>query len=229
MKHILFCAIVKHQWSFRATFFVLLIWGRIDLVSLHPIQASILIARRFINRLSNINSMEVDCVRIQWLPIRSFVKFFLSAMFVQLHNWDALSVRYDLRGSCYTPVQCGVPLTCSHRLDQLFGAFEKNTRINVSMWYSSSNERETHPKLVAFLIVISKMVTSHAIHHGFTKGLTKADGSSLQDSKWIVSVILLTRFNKIAMQAQMAVDKEAISLSRVYSCYSKCSLPLCDV
>ena len=41
----------------------------------------------------------------------------------------------------------------------------------------------------------------------------------------------LTRFNKIAIQGapQMAVDKEAIeglSLSRVYSYYSKCNLPL---
>ena len=38
-----------------------------------------------------------------------------------------------------------------------------------------------------------------------------------------------TRFNKIAIQGapQMAVDKEAIiSLSRVYSNYSKCNLPL---
>ena len=38
----------------------------------------------------------------------------------------------------------------------------------------------------------------------------------------------LTRFNKIAIQGapQMAVDKEAISLSRVYSHYSKCNVPL---
>ena len=38
----------------------------------------------------------------------------------------------------------------------------------------------------------------------------------------------LTRFNKIAIQVapQMAVDKEAISLSRVYSYYSKCNMPL---
>ena len=38
----------------------------------------------------------------------------------------------------------------------------------------------------------------------------------------------LKRFNKIAIQGapQMAVDKEAISLSRVYSYYSKCNLPL---
>ena len=38
----------------------------------------------------------------------------------------------------------------------------------------------------------------------------------------------LTKFNKIAIQGapQMAVDKEAISLSRVYSYYSKCNLPL---
>ena len=38
----------------------------------------------------------------------------------------------------------------------------------------------------------------------------------------------LTRFNKIAIQGapQMAVDKEAIRLSRVYSYYSKCNLPL---
>ena len=38
----------------------------------------------------------------------------------------------------------------------------------------------------------------------------------------------LTRFNKIAIQGapQMAVDKEAISLSRVYSYYYKCNLPL---
>ena len=39
---------------------------------------------------------------------------------------------------------------------------------------------------------------------------------------------LLTRFNKIATQGapQMAVDKEANSLSRVYSYYSKFNLRL---
>ena len=37
----------------------------------------------------------------------------------------------------------------------------------------------------------------------------------------------LTRFNKIAIQGtpQMAVDKEAIRLSRVYSYDSKCTCP----
>ena len=42
------------------------------------------------------------------------------------------------------------------------------------------------------------------------------------------SVIDLTRFNKIATQGapQMAVDKEANSLSRVYSYYSKFNLRL---
>ena len=55
----------------------------------------------------------------------------------------------------------------------------------------------------------------------FTKGpsLTQTVVSLLSD---------LTRFNKIAIQGspQMAVDKEAISLSRVYSYYSKRNLPL---
>ena len=38
----------------------------------------------------------------------------------------------------------------------------------------------------------------------------------------------LTRFNKIAIHGtpQMAVDKEAICLSRVYSYYPKCNFPL---
>ena len=38
----------------------------------------------------------------------------------------------------------------------------------------------------------------------------------------------LTRFNKISIQGtpQMAVDKEAICLSRVYSYYPKCNFPL---
>ena len=38
----------------------------------------------------------------------------------------------------------------------------------------------------------------------------------------------MSEFNKIAIQGtpQMAVDKEAISLSRVYSYYSMCNLPL---
>ena len=38
----------------------------------------------------------------------------------------------------------------------------------------------------------------------------------------------LTRFNNIAIQGtpQMAVDKEAICLSRVYSYYPKCNFPL---
>ena len=44
-----------------------------------------------------------------------------------------------------------------------------------------------------------------------------------------VKIWVLTRFNKIAIQGtpQMAVDKEAIiCLSRVYSYYFKCNLPL---
>ena len=42
------------------------------------------------------------------------------------------------------------------------------------------------------------------------------------------SVGTLTRFNKIAIQGspQMAVDKKDNSLSRVYSYYPKCNLPL---
>ena len=47
--------------------------------------------------------------------------------------------------------------------------------------------------------------------------LTNGDGSLLAD---------LTRYNKFAKSPQMAVDKEAISLSRVYSYYSKCNLSL---
>ena len=41
-------------------------------------------------------------------------------------------------------------------------------------------------------------------------------------------IVFLTRFNKIAIQGtpQMAVDKEAICLSRVYSYYPKCNFPL---
>ena len=40
--------------------------------------------------------------------------------------------------------------------------------------------------------------------------------------------LYLTRFNKSAIQGtpQMAVDKEAICLSRVYSYYPKCNFPL---
>ena len=41
----------------------------------------------------------------------------------------------------------------------------------------------------------------------------------------------LTIFNKIAIHGtpRMAVDKEAVSLSRVYSYYSKCDIPLFHV
>ena len=44
----------------------------------------------------------------------------------------------------------------------------------------------------------------------------------------LVLLIYLTRFNKIAIQGthMMAVDKEAICLSRVYSYYYKYNLPL---
>ena len=42
---------------------------------------------------------------------------------------------------------------------------------------------------------------------------------------------IFNNFNKIAIQGapQIAVDKEAISLSRVYSYYSKCNLSLFNV
>ena len=47
-------------------------------------------------------------------------------------------------------------------------------------------------------------------------------------SVYLTGCISLTRFNKIATQGapQMAVDKEANSLSRVYSYYSKFNLCL---
>ena len=45
---------------------------------------------------------------------------------------------------------------------------------------------------------------------------------------YVSVTMFLTRFNKIAIQGtpQMAVDKEAICLSRVYSYYPKCNFPL---
>ena len=45
---------------------------------------------------------------------------------------------------------------------------------------------------------------------------------------YTTTILGLTRFNKIAIQGtpQMAVDKEAICLSRVYSYYPKCNFPL---
>ena len=52
--------------------------------------------------------------------------------------------------------------------------------------------------------------------------------NKLQTVPSVIFVISLTRFNKIATQGapQMAVDKEANSLSRVYSYYSKFNLRL---
>ena len=49
-----------------------------------------------------------------------------------------------------------------------------------------------------------------------------------RDVRWLAPLCDLTRFNKIATQGapQMAVDKEANSLSRVYSYYSKFNLRL---
>ena len=54
------------------------------------------------------------------------------------------------------------------------------------------------------------------------------DEGPLISSQEIAVKIYLTRFNKIATQGapQMAVDKEANSLSRVYSYYSKFNLRL---
>ena len=45
---------------------------------------------------------------------------------------------------------------------------------------------------------------------------------------FVLEIIYLTRFNKITIQGthQVTVDKEAINLSRVYSYYSKCNMPL---
>ena len=60
--------------------------------------------------------------------------------------------------------------------------------------------------------------------------LTWKDHISLVRSKLAktVGILYLTRFNKIATQGapQMAVDKEANSLSRVYSYYPKFNLRL---
>ena len=50
----------------------------------------------------------------------------------------------------------------------------------------------------------------------------------LQEKVWIGTEVDLTRFNKIATKGapQMAVDKEANRLSRVYFYYSKFNLCL---
>ena len=53
-------------------------------------------------------------------------------------------------------------------------------------------------------------------------------GASGDLEKWDGIQFFFFFFNKIAIQGtpQMAVDKEAICLSRVYSYYPKCNFPL---
>ena len=72
-----------------------------------------------------------------------------------------------------------------------------------NLWHWS-----TRPKLSTTVLSMTAQVRSHVGRH-------LVDG-------------FLTRFNKIAIQGtpQMAVDKEAICLSRVYSYYPKCNFPL---
>ena len=59
-------------------------------------------------------------------------------------------------------------------------------------------------------------------------GAIKVARPSMQVNRTLQCLNDLTRFNKIATQGapQMAVDKEANSLSRVYSYYSKFNLCL---
>ena len=80
------------------------------------------------------------------------------------------------------------------------------------MWVGSRvNTATTVPVAVPLVIVAVLLVTSLGL--GIAAGCCRYD---------------LTRFNKIATQGapQMAVDKEANSLSRVYSYYSKFNLRL---
>ena len=69
-------------------------------------------------------------------------------------------------------------------------------------------------------------IIRHAVFHDIQMSLTL----SVVTVKVVISPFRsdLTRFNKIAIKGtpQMAVEKEAISLSKVYSYYSKCNLPL---
>ena len=60
-------------------------------------------------------------------------------------------------------------------------------------------------------------LSNEDVNHSISLTLAQSDSDSLH----------LTRFNKIAIQGtpQMAVDKEAISLSRVYSHDSKYTCP----
>ena len=61
---------------------------------------------------------------------------------------------------------------------------------------------------------------------GYDIGINKTKTNCAKLPKYRVRAqIYLTRFNKIAIQGtlQMAVDKEAISLSRVYSYDSRCT------
>ena len=69
-------------------------------------------------------------------------------------------------------------------------------------------------------------IIRHAVFHDGQMSLTL----SVVTEKVVISPFRsdLTRFNKIAIQGtpQMAVDNEAIILSRVYSYYYNCILPL---
>ena len=68
------------------------------------------------------------------------------------------------------------------------------------------------------------MASQNSIH---TPGVSRGNDFNCPGWKEFASDFL-TRFNKIAIQGtpQMAVDKEAICLSRVYSYYPKCNFPL---
>ena len=90
-----------------------------------------------------------------------------------------------------------------------------------AMWKLSSYGRHIR-------IQDGRHIIRHAVFQDRQMSLTL---SVVTEKVVIGSISISFRFNKIAIQGtrQMAVDKEAISLSRVYSYYSKCNIPLFHV
>ena len=85
---------------------------------------------------------------------------------------------------------------------------------------------EVQGRLLKAWFGVSKYCSTSSLRTAI--GWRKASEFHLSTSAEPKCILFLTRFNKIATQGapQMAVDKEANSLSRVYSYYSKFNLRL---
>ena len=121
-------------------------------------------------------------------------------------------------------------LNLSLLTDMTFGSNVTNERFSLDQKNYCFAGRLAYQELVGGVL---NMRTSHFQRLNGYSNLYWGWGAEDDDMayRWVYEQVDLTRFNKSAIQAiaqKMAVDNEAVDLSRVHTYQYKCNLPLRD-